>query len=320
MPRLLLHVGWHKTGTTAIQSFAAHHRSALLKRGLWYPDYQPASEGRQQAHHAFAGGFAGEGFLSSEQARALIDYWVENADKSKHLLLLSAETISRLVIGEAGEDWLLGRRRYLQTLREALSPFDVDVIVVLRRQDHYVLSMYQEYIFTGPRGVNRWIDADRSDSLLPLSFQRFRGALAQTTLRYRDSLLLFEELFGRPKMMLYQELAQTGQLAGAFFHELGLNTQGLADPGVVHPSPSYEETVLKRTLWPLAALPRANAALNRFLVWAMRNFFHPSFGASPRDRLWEKGRAWFDFLDDYYEENAAIAARYFPLREGPLFE
>jgi len=37
---LIVHIGSHKTGTTAIQRFAASHRATLRERGLWYPSYE----------------------------------------------------------------------------------------------------------------------------------------------------------------------------------------------------------------------------------------------------------------------------------------
>ena len=37
MATLYLHIGMHKTGTTAIQRFCAENRRALLKRGYCYP-------------------------------------------------------------------------------------------------------------------------------------------------------------------------------------------------------------------------------------------------------------------------------------------
>ena len=38
-PRLLLHIGSQKTGTTSIQQFLARNRSILSERGFYVPDY-----------------------------------------------------------------------------------------------------------------------------------------------------------------------------------------------------------------------------------------------------------------------------------------
>ena len=37
-PRLLLHIGTHKTGTSALQESLSSHRALLLQRGIHYPD------------------------------------------------------------------------------------------------------------------------------------------------------------------------------------------------------------------------------------------------------------------------------------------
>lgn len=39
MPRYLIHIGPHKTGTTALQSGFRRHRDDLLKRGIYYPEH-----------------------------------------------------------------------------------------------------------------------------------------------------------------------------------------------------------------------------------------------------------------------------------------
>ena len=49
--KLFLHVGSHKTGTTAIQRFAYLNRSTLRAKGFWYPDFYPIDKSNIKAHH-----------------------------------------------------------------------------------------------------------------------------------------------------------------------------------------------------------------------------------------------------------------------------
>ena len=39
MARCILHIGWHKTGTTAIQQTALKNRAALAQCGVHYPSW-----------------------------------------------------------------------------------------------------------------------------------------------------------------------------------------------------------------------------------------------------------------------------------------
>lgn len=322
MSRLFLHVGIHKTGTTAIQTFAAANRQKLFERGLWYPDYMPISDLRQKGHHAFGHSLSGPGYkLSIGQSKALVEYWREKAKENKHDLFLSAEAMSRQLIGKPEERWIEKRRSYVKILAELLDSFEVSVVIVLRRQDNFARSMYQEYINGGPRSGTRWADADlRGESLWALSFTSFRKVLAASILHYLDNLMLFEEMFGQPKVLLFEDLTKTSQLSSSFLEELGLNTEGLVDPGVVRGAPSHRETVMKRSLWPLAASTRRSKWVSRFVKWCTKDVILPFFGESSVEDLWESERARRDFIESYAEENAKIASRYFPNRTLPLFD
>ena len=48
MPRLVLHIGTHKTGTTSLQNHWHANRQALSQVGIVYPDLTPHS-----GHHGF---------------------------------------------------------------------------------------------------------------------------------------------------------------------------------------------------------------------------------------------------------------------------
>src|SRR5688500_11413140 len=50
MPRLILHAGWHKTATKAIQLFAYRNRDELRRRGLWYPEFPGTGRSGNRAH------------------------------------------------------------------------------------------------------------------------------------------------------------------------------------------------------------------------------------------------------------------------------
>ena len=81
MTRLLLHVGTHKTGTTAIQTFAMRHRAALLERGLLFPTLEPDLPQHSLPHHVLAHTVAGQRTnLDMNRIPDLVARWHEAAE------------------------------------------------------------------------------------------------------------------------------------------------------------------------------------------------------------------------------------------------
>ena len=155
MTRLILHAGSHKTGTTAIQTFAMSNRAALAERGWIYPGLAPfADDGKHAAHpvrararpssakscsrHATRGGCRAAGRAQAKAAG--VDVFV------------SAEPLYRHVLPRKGpRDWLSGRRAYLGRLAKVLAPFEVEPVLVFRRPDDFVRALYQENVFKKDR-------------------------------------------------------------------------------------------------------------------------------------------------------------------------
>lgn len=119
MKHLVLHVGTHKTGTTALQRFFADNRALLSRLGVHYPDVG-------KPHHA---GLAWA--LRDGNRRPLLDV-LGSPEASRHdRVLLSSEDFERQAAA-------------LGFVRE-MAP-RVTVVIYLRRQDHYVQSIYQECV------------------------------------------------------------------------------------------------------------------------------------------------------------------------------
>ena len=139
MPRLVLHIGTHKTGTTAFQEACHAHRADLARQRVIYPD-----AGRHSGHHSYltdwislpqayvsaAGGLAG--------LRRLADDWRD----SDATLLLSSEEFSR-----AGGR---GGRVDFALLREVFAGYSMLVVCVLRIQWQFIQAVYLELSRTTP--------------------------------------------------------------------------------------------------------------------------------------------------------------------------
>ena len=147
-PRLYLHIGTHKTGTTAIQSYSARNRPQLASQGIYYPSLEPLLGRSSDAHHEFAHVIAERSKkpLTIEQMKAITRAWLLEATKNKLSILLSAEPMYRHTLDENNCGYLGGRRKYFERVSTLLSSFDVVPVVVIRRPDLFVESLYKEGI------------------------------------------------------------------------------------------------------------------------------------------------------------------------------
>src|SRR6056297_317135 len=309
MPKLILHAGLHKTGTTAIQAFAAKNREALLKQGLLYPDYSPVLSKQYEAHHDFAHTIAGQGKrLSLSEVRQLANRWAETADTANLTVLLSSESISRHVDRKAAGTWKDKRRAYLKNLADVLFNFDITVLVVLRRQDDYVKSLFQEQVMKNtPAGRQ--------------PFSAFLKNFEKNNLqkRFYENLLLFEEISPSIKVLIYEDLIKDGQLSANFFSSLEVNPRDMAQIGIVRKSLSATETILKIFLNQAIHSKKQNREVLDCIrspeVQSLLDRYYPNKNYD----LWENHQDRKRFLDRFEEENKKIRQRYFPQRQDQLF-
>lgn len=147
--RLTLHIGIHRTGTTGLQRALAANRDELAAQGKCYP-----FKGNNHQDIAWAlhrGELKGKG---------LVERLAPHAGEG-HIIL-------------SGEDFCIHRDLgWTAALREVC---DVEAIVYLRRQDHWVMSWYNQHVkwpfsrrhsvmtpgeFLGCLDEFRWLDFDR---------------------------------------------------------------------------------------------------------------------------------------------------------------
>ena len=145
MSGLVLHIGTHKTGTTALQETLAANRGALAAQGIVYPRLDAREAGHHRlvtpwidlAHRRYAGPSG-------------IELWQGLAERhagGRDTLLLSSEGFSRArpqaVDFAALAGLVAGFRRR-------------SVVCYLRNQADYIQSIYLQVLKRG-----RWVDFDR---------------------------------------------------------------------------------------------------------------------------------------------------------------
>ncbi len=133
-PRLVLHIGTHKTGTTSIQSALRDNRAVLLKAGICYPDPARDPHPHLPAHNfIYRATLNGPAAMAAERARILAEFHASKAG----CLILSEEGLS--LPQDALQD-------FFDPWRDV---FDFSIICFLRRQDRYAESLYSQYVREG---------------------------------------------------------------------------------------------------------------------------------------------------------------------------
>lgn len=124
MKKLIIHIGFAKTGSTSIQRFLASNRKLLLQKGVLYP---LESDGRDDSYFLYDLLYCGK-FKEAQQK--LADYFQES-----NTVLLSSEFFPNCVDG-------------FSAITEGVD--EVKIICFVRRQDLWLESSYQQSV----KGVN----------------------------------------------------------------------------------------------------------------------------------------------------------------------
>lgn len=305
-PTIYLHAGLHKTGTTAIQRVCRRNRKLLHKRGLIYPHAReivgsPNQEGQHHLAHAIAGQ---TNPLSKHDARRFIRHCREEATERQFPLLISTEAVSRHTLPGYGS-WLDGRCAYLEQLREFLSDFHVHVLLVLRRQDDFVDSMYRE----------------RVSKSYTREFEIYRRELLSRSLRFHDQINLFSKVFDETSVFLYEDLKQGPGLATNLLRQANVDISDLGPTPRTRRSLGPREVALKRMLNAELSTDRKirkeqNRALARLLrSTPVQRILDENWTVSA-PTLWRTPEERQKFQGQFDEENARIRMAWFPDRKN----
>lgn len=228
---LILHVGMHKTGTTAIQASLAANRAWLRDQGVCYPELVPGMPGPRTAHHAVAHGLAAP-TLRRRMQLLRFRRRIERSARGADLTVISAEPIYRHRLGPEPADtasFMRAHRAYLARLARYFRGFAPTVLLYLRRPDAYLVSRYKEAVTMGV-GTPDFED-----------FMTVRPWLVA----FPERIAAFRDVFGALEIRTYETERAEGLLA-RFYAGLGL-PEPPGDPAMrVRVSPSNRATLWLR--------------------------------------------------------------------------
>jgi hypothetical protein len=301
---IILHVGIHKTGTTALQEHIRRYSEEFSSKGLHYAPLHKLVSGGSKAHHHFAH-FLAHDEIADTDLKSLKTglYAIQNNIQVGQSTFISSEAFYRHTIKEKN-NYLHGRQLYLQRVADVLSDFDVSVVVVLRRPEDYIRSLYQEAI----------LQAHKPKEQIS-SFSNFRRRELGRSLRYGTNLNMLSQIFPKVKVLLYEDLLVGGNICSSFFGALGFRSE----------SPLAAQTA-RISLTPLQS--KIKLFINSFgysghlkfkyLEWirsnAVSQLIADFYGTEEFD-FWENKGALESFRSSIAPELARIKSDYFPNRD-----
>ncbi len=282
-PRLYLHIGHPKTGTTSIQSCLLANRNALRQAGILVPE----TGFEMGAHHGFADNFYSVRRLASQAARNEDRLRREVARSGCRTVVLSSE-------GFIQEN----PARLAGLLGPAFEPF---VVYYIRRQDLTAESVY----------------AQRVRSFIHLLVPPIEAVLPALIPHYRRHLVRFGQAFDPAHILVrpFEKAAfQGGDLVTDFLTLIGADPARLPRDERRH-NESFKRHYLefKRPCNLLPLLEEEHQALGRELarLSAADPTPQPTHSLSQAARL--------HILESCAEENAWIARTYLGRADGALF-
>jgi hypothetical protein len=213
---LILHVGFHKSGTSALQESFSAQRAELKALGIWYPDI-----GRK-AHHRIAWALTQKPWGWKTRGGQTTPFrhftsLVRKINSSKHQkLLLSSEFFSELTIDQ------------IQKIAENVKNREIKILFTLRPLVKVLSSSYQQYLKYGTKvDYVQWLhsvlDEPGVSKVNPTFWKRhLHGEVISTWAKVFGSdaitVLIADE--SKPEF-LYQSLSQYLGLSPGFLKDQG---------------------------------------------------------------------------------------------------
>lgn len=203
---LVLHIGLHKTASTYLQNVLSARRYDLIQRGVLYPTTGTSGMGSPRTRE---GAQSGHALFTSRQPRAgLLAELLNEVPPTLGTVLLSSEDFTRPEVGPSDYAELLGRFA------------SVRVVLVLRRQDTWIESLYKQRVDQHFGYENR-------------SFGQYVAEEGPALLDFHTRFSPWRDLVGPENfhVLSYDDLADGAEIARRVLAVAGVDADDLGGPG-----------------------------------------------------------------------------------------
>lgn len=301
-PRVVVHIGATKTGSTYLQHLMETNRPALMREGVWYPEvglfWQLVRPHKQAGH--------------SEITRAAVQGQPGIKDHIERGLALMGDRIHTIVL--SSEAFFL--QENASRIANYFADYDVEMVVYLRRQDEWANAQYAEFVAGGAVGR---VDVGFAEWLAdPTTVGR---------LDYHANLERWAEVIGRDKITarLFDKAAfKGGDLLTDFAAATDLPVLlDLPEPDALQANSARLSTAHVE----LVRMYNAREFRNRDAYFTFIETVTTGFQAFRKVRDLKMARPWFltpelsaTLMRNARDTNAAVARDYFGKADGVLFE
>ncbi len=297
LPRVLIHIGSTKTGSTYLQHVLDLNRLELLKRGVWYPNYGLRSQSGRPHKTSGHSLFGRDAIWRRSRLRKQLFRTLDN-NRDIHTVILSSES------------FFLSERAH--AVLDYLAPLPVQVLVYLRRQDKWADSQYREFVAGGAVGrvtmpPHEWI----------------RGDNVRRLCAYDKLLAPWADKVGTHNIIVRP--FETAQLEGRNLLRDFCASAGIAHDGLIEPPDSFKNGLALESRVVLAMrhfnrLPFPNLQTYFKFMQAVTEEFKQSDCAIPAGQDFVIGSEdRRELLRSCMESNAQVARRYLGRNNGEFF-
>jgi hypothetical protein len=286
---IYLHIGVHKTGTSAIQLFLSINRELLKQNGYLYP-------GQKSACYDFSLELNTKTFLE-----IISD---ANSPSKKYLKEIQQTTCKNIIFSSEG--FIKLKKNEVVTLQKILpEKYKIKIIIYLRRQDNKLESLYNQFVKSAKRRYQQKF-TDSIPELLETGF-----------FDYYSVLLPWSQVFGKENIIV--RCYEKEQLANGIYHDF-LRVVGLpADKNYRFP----KEKVNQSLNWDLIEIVRiCNIHFKediRFHHFLINSLEQVNLGMRDEKRHLLSPQHRRDIIAQYEESNAKVAREYLGRTDGRLF-
>lgn len=150
MKKLILHIGYNKTGTTAIQKGFNYNRKPLERHGIFYP-IRCRGKRKSPAHHSLAESLL---FRINKPLPDFVNTKIYSKYPFDHYWKLLKEELSQsraqtVFISSEAFSRLRGNPAQMEFIKDQLKDYHLRILVYLRSQPEFLESAYNQSVKRG---------------------------------------------------------------------------------------------------------------------------------------------------------------------------
>jgi len=242
--RVFLHIGSHKTGTTAIQEFASDNANWLREQGLLYPSFDLIGGERERSHLGMINILtSNDSVAETADPGMLLQAARRKAEDDGCNLLFSAESLFRLA--KTQQDIVSG------AFAKAFADIPITVVCSLRSRAEFAESLYR--------------NGYRAFAKVPEAFPEWLD-MARTNFEYERILLAYVQNLGAESLLLSYSKSTRDDFVSFFFRRLGVEIEASGKvPRQKNPSLDVIDCLAKDLVMAGSYDERLSRAFNNFI-------------------------------------------------------